>query len=486
MKSSDSSKQLREKLKSLAQVPQVLSNIPILRYYELLRQFYIDGRREVEKKSYEGSFIYFTKFLLLFLQNLPNHADFKLPIHAKTKANFLKISKFAFEHIEDIKVELDALEDERLMKEHDLFLMREFDELEDGSSSNRIIVDIGSVNMASSIEASSNGKISQFDILRLPGSDNKPSSSEIKFSDIDKKKLDLLRAPYDVELLPKISIKQEQVSTTDKTDSISSPNTSNSFTDVYNNLNIPTIEIDDEVNSFNSSLSIVGRMAILSNDDLQIMQYIKNIRHINIPSFHSFIIEINLTIHRQSCVVRLKQEDFQTSYQPFLTTIPPLLQMTACAVEANRCFFIHLGLAVGIHPFSMQTAFRQQAKLLNSTQSDDLVAELLTSLFEYAGLVDANALIYLWPREFADVRLCMISGDLSRPIISVFEMSNIIGKDFTPSGSNIREVMMRCNGCHFTLLSHFDVKTPNIRSKKVCLSKCIVILTIELMTNMIL
>ena len=38
----------------------------------------------------------------------------------------------------------------------------------------------------------------------------------------------------------------------------------------------------------------------------------------------------------------------------------------------------------------------------------------------YAGFVDANCLLYLWPSEFDSCRICIISGNLNRPIFSCF------------------------------------------------------------------
>ena len=46
--------------------------------------------------------------------------------------------------------------------------------------------------------------------------------------------------------------------------------------------------------------------------------------------------------------------------------------------------------------------------------------ELLTSVVIYAGFVDANCLIYLWPEEFDSCRICVISGSFSKPIFSCF------------------------------------------------------------------
>ena len=42
----------------------------------------------------------------------------------------------------------------------------------------------------------------------------------------------------------------------------------------------------------------------------------------------------------------------------------------------------------------------------------------------YAGFVDANCLLYLWPSEFDSCRICIISGNLNRPIFSCF-LSNV-------------------------------------------------------------
>jgi hypothetical protein len=87
--------------------------------------------------------------------------------------------------------------------------------------------------------------------------------------------------------------------------------------------------------------------------------------------------------------------------------------MARSAVESNRCFFLHLGIALNIHPFALQVACRHLAKqLLGETQADDysLRADILPSVLGYAHFVDANALIWLWLREFGPYRICMLSG----------------------------------------------------------------------------
>lgn len=59
----------------------------------------------------------------------------------------------------------------------------------------------------------------------------------------------------------------------------------------------------------------------------------------------------------------LCQDDFHVSFSLFLSFVPPRLQILDSAVETNRCFFVHLGVAMGIHPFALQCAFRIMARL---------------------------------------------------------------------------------------------------------------------------
>lgn len=133
--------------------------------------------------------------------------------------------------------------------------------------------------------------------------------------------------------------------------------------------------------------------------------------------------------------VRFLQEDFHVSFQIFLEHIPPPLQMTSSALETNRCFFIHLGVAINIHPYALQTAFRLRARQINAMQSSSssdgiqestaLAKELLSSVLLPADLVDANSLMYLWPVEFFNSRICIISGSFNNPIISVFQSTDV-------------------------------------------------------------
>ena len=144
--------------------------------------------------------------------------------------------------------------------------------------------------------------------------------------------------------------------------------------------------------------------------------------------------------------IPLVRDDFYVSYGAILRGIPTELQLTPSAVETNRCFFLHLGIAVSINPFLLQTAFRSLAsKLLLDTGAEDasLREDILSSVVCYAGFVDANALIWLFLEELSPYRICLLSGTREHPIISTFRRKGAVG---------VSDVLLHCDGQHFTLL----------------------------------
>jgi hypothetical protein len=97
---------------------------------------------------------------------------------------------------------------------------------------------------------------------------------------------------------------------------------------------------------------------------------------------------------------RFSRDDFHVSFTIFLQDVPAQLQESRSAVETNRCFFLHLGVAMNIHPFALQTFFRWQSSLIikGATQFEPCV-EVLNTMQEYAGFVDAYSLCFIWPEE---------------------------------------------------------------------------------------
>ena len=53
-------------------------------------------------------------------------------------------------------------------------------------------------------------------------------------------------------------------------------------------------------------------------------------------------------------VLTFHRDDFHVLFSPFLKSVPTDLQMEKSVVETNRCFFLHLGVAMGLHPYALQ------------------------------------------------------------------------------------------------------------------------------------
>jgi hypothetical protein len=112
------------------------------------------------------------------------------------------------------------------------------------------------------------------------------------------------------------------------------------------------------------------------------------------------------------------------SFQPFFSE-----KMTSCNAqqrekllqtpalrEINRCFFIHLGVALGLHPVAMQAIFRGhsdallkriQLALSQKTHEDDqrfdevaMLQGALQSVLSQNDMIEAPILSIIWPQEF--------------------------------------------------------------------------------------
>lgn len=148
------------------------------------------------------------------------------------------------------------------------------------------------------------------------------------------------------------------------------------------------------------------------------------------------------------------KDDYAVSYIPFLRFLPSDFQVSRQANETNRCFFIHLGLAVKIHPFALQSALRVMAQqLLSSLEGSAAesltaaLADIVPSINEYAGFVDANAFCFLWPEEFRTKRICLISNTHTlHPMFSCFSSRGIAPEQIDA------EIVIHSDGQHFTLL----------------------------------
>jgi hypothetical protein len=85
------------------------------------------------------------------------------------------------------------------------------------------------------------------------------------------------------------------------------------------------------------------------------------------------------------------------------------------SVSSSSSLSLRLSHSLPLSPSSLSLS-----SLCLSLSEDDMSYDLLTSVQTYAGYVDANCLIYLWPKEFDHCRICFVSGPYDRPIFSCF------------------------------------------------------------------
>ena len=128
-------------------------------------------------------------------------------------------------------------------------------------------------------------------------------------------------------------------------------------------------------------------------------------------------------ISRGGSTLQFTQVNFGMSFKPFFseqTSVCELQQRdallnTAALKEINRCFFIHLGVALGHHPVAMQAVFRAHSALLlqrirsalsqktheNDQSFDDIkmFEASLQSVMEHNCMIEASVLGILWPQE---------------------------------------------------------------------------------------
>jgi hypothetical protein len=80
--------------------------------------------------------------------------------------------------------------------------------------------------------------------------------------------------------------------------------------------------------------------------------------------------------------------------------------------------------------------------LLDSWEKD-----ILLTVTEHARCVDANALCFLWPREFNKTRVCVVSGPITRPIFSCY-----CAPHASQNVEALSDVILRCDNNHFSIL----------------------------------
>jgi hypothetical protein len=114
-----------------------------------------------------------------------------------------------------------------------------------------------------------------------------------------------------------------------------------------------------------------------------------------------------------------------------------------------------LGVATGIHPFALASAFRAVAEQVlreNQDPESEFYEDLCTATDPQA-LVDFNVLQYIWPVQFRDVRILLIDLDDERRFRLETGLTLIRAPDdlHTP-GTRYKDIILTRYGNHFTIL----------------------------------
>ncbi len=156
------------------------------------------------------------------------------------------------------------------------------------------------------------------------------------------------------------------------------------------------------------------------------------------------------------------QVDYGTSFLPFLEGVDARLLESSAVLEPFRCFFLHLGVGTGTHPFALQQVFRRHCEAIRDEIPEDIRGFHLESIQsvrttrivvgEENNFVDSFILCACWPGDFDNVRVLILiprnnrSGRGLSPTFVLFDPSN--------DTSNARriEVVVRFNDGHYTML----------------------------------
>lgn len=407
---SDSSKEMRESLMaSEGEVPDVRNSVPVSRYINLAYQMFQLALKTSQEGYVSRTYVAWKRFLIYAVEKLPKHSKFR--VSDTNTEKFKRWNKeacdYAFDQLEIIVEQMDKEEDaaraevvdmvKEVEAEDDDFLLDEFD-----------------------------GELPQPTASSPPPP--KPQSKNLTGRD------DKIRGKDSWKIL--------KVLESECNDQLGGDNNESGAL-LYETMR-PPAEAPPEKRE-------TGLLGVNQNDRLILKHLLGNqgIALGGVPPPQRQILYMRFPTPHGVKQIAFHRHDFYISHLRFFyqPEDPSLRQIRATreAVETNRCFFIHLGIAINVHPFALQTYFRHVAATITSRDHDELQEDILRSVLQYSGFVDANALMYIWPSEMQRFRICLISGNLQKPIFC----------SFVPPKANVDtldDIIIHSDGSHFTLL----------------------------------
>ena len=343
------------------QIPRILNTVPIHKYFNLISQAYNSIRDPLyHKRSLEERYIIVRKIVVLAVQKLPKHNAFDMVANTKEKFKCIEIGKKCMTELEAIVRELDDVERKRAEEIREMELINIF---EDDLECAQEESKVGTIDTSSFYP--NQPSLSWSSALRILG--------------------------------PQTNHDQKVVFKLPSTESTDLPGVSQCS--VSDTKLIPGVTV---------------------NDDLLIIQKLGPLTGFQIPVPNRSLYTLKLG----NGSLQFIRDDFHISFAPFIKNLPPELQVCDAAIETNRCFFLHLGVALSLHPYALQAIFRRIAGRILQGCCTEFEKIVLPTVLEYAGYVDANSLSYLWCNELSQCRICIISGSQYSPIFTCFADSD--------------------------------------------------------------
>jgi hypothetical protein len=153
-------------------------------------------------------------------------------------------------------------------------------------------------------------------------------------------------------------------------------------------------------------------------------------------------------------LLHFNEQNYGTSFEPFFSHIDDsLVECCPSALESLRCSFIHLGIALEIHPFILQFKMRSLAKEINNDSNNTMKAYFeapLSDLLTPHRMVDMNILPLIWlNEEFKGARIMVLSFKTGYDDDLYSFNSNAI---YTPKEYSGKDIILKLQNSHFSLL----------------------------------
>lgn len=383
-KRSDASKKLRDELKASQvhnHVPSVDNSVAISKYFGHANTIYAESVQSYKKGEWRYAYVQFYIFLE-FSFKLRKHNAFSLPQHMKTKAWMKRAEASALEMLEIVASRLDEIEDHARASEEEA-LIDEFFGSDDAETAP--LAPPLSLNTSHEVSDSKSDAIPPISPPEICPPSDAPAMN------VDDS---LIRDAN--SLVSEFSISNTSSDLPPEVKPVDP--SSASLAKAFSLLKTQDAPLDSVPPTLQSAwpaptgYPTVAESDLLSEEESVIIHFVEQAlreRMYRIPVPHKQ--ELFLTL--QGCSFPCAKDDFFVSFASFLPFLPPEIQLTRSAIETNRhvtdvlssllysiyiffgmvsflaimvlscrCFFIHLGVVTGFHPYILQSYFRYFAR----------------------------------------------------------------------------------------------------------------------------